>query len=118
MKIEDIERNLEGNKKLLLYLLRENDWEVVGVENEFSDWALDQIWTIASTRQNKGFEIVLHFNKFNGVHDGMNRVVALTDIEIDVNSYGGEPSLEFDGSEFNRNLHGFVSAIHNLRIGK
>jgi hypothetical protein len=115
--IEGIEKYLDGNRKLLLYSLREKDWEIEGIEDDISDWALDQKWLIVSGKQNRGFSILLMLYKYDGEYDGMNRVVATTDMNAEIDPYGGDPSLEFDKPKFSNNLESFLWNLHEMRVG-
>jgi len=74
--IEHIEKQLPDKRKALLHSLREHNWNVVGIDDENSDWALDEKWLIESTREHKGAGLTLWMFKHDGIHDGMDRVVA------------------------------------------
>ena len=65
-QIIELEKQLEPKRKSVLYALRDNNWDVTGVENEFSDWALDEKWFIESTRENKGYSLTLVLNYLLG----------------------------------------------------
>jgi len=59
VRIEEIEKQLPVKRKTLLTRLRENNWKVVNVDGDYSDWALDEKWLIESVRENKGFRLIL-----------------------------------------------------------
>jgi hypothetical protein len=115
-KITKFEKSMDTNRKLLLFALIESEWEIENFENDLSDWDVDQEWHIKSTKRNKGFSLWLVFYKYNGTYDGMNRVVAELKPGIYSNTYGGSPSLEFNGNKFSENLKMFVAELNNLRI--
>ncbi len=114
--ITDIEKNLPPKRKTLLYNLRKNNWEVVKISNDFSDWIYDEKWIVESTRENKGFQIQLWFFKHNGLHDGVDNV-QFTKIDDEMpNPYGErENSIYFDGRKFEYQLGSFLENIHILR---
>ena len=115
-KIETIEKYLPPKRKDLLYALRENNWEVIEIKDAHSDWAYDQQWIIKSTRENKGFTLLLWFFKYDGRYDGMNRVAATPFNASQPNAYvGDEPSIEFDGRKFEPQLASFIKLIHEIR---
>ena len=116
VRIEEIEKQLPVKRKTLLIRLRENHWKVVNVDSDYSDWALDDKWLIESVRENKGFRLILWFFKYDGKHDGMDRVVATLVKSGQPDAYGGQPSIEFDGRKFERQLKIFMEALHSLRI--
>lgn len=117
-KIEHIEKQLPPKRKELLYAIRENNWEVIEINDEYSDWAYDEKWIVQSTRENFGFLIQLWFFKYNGIYDGMDRVVATNIDSEEPNAYCGVPAIEFDGKKFELQLSYFLNQIHNLRIHK
>ena len=55
------------------------------------------------------------FYKYDGKHDGMNRVAATTDINTEINPYGSEPSLDFDKPNFSSKLASFVNVLNEMR---
>lgn len=120
--IEHIERQLPSKHKELLYSLRENNWNVIEVNDEYSDcschWAYEHKWVVASTRENFGFLIQLWFFKYNGIFDGFDCVVATTLDITDPDPYCGSPRIEFEGKKFELQLRYFLNQIHNLRIHK
>ena len=117
-QIEDIEKHLPSKRKALLYSLRENNWEVVRIDDEGSDWGYDQKWVIESTRENKGFIMELWFFKYDGLYDGMDRVVATpyNAEQPHIYSDGTELSIEFDGRKFEKQLSTFIDLIHQTRL--
>ena len=115
--IEEIEKHLEINRKTLLFSLRDNNWAINGVEEECSRWDLDEKWFIQSERENKGFSIELLFCKHDGIHDGINQVVALLPSEPIPEPYGGNTVLYLDGRKFENRLKEFLNVIHQFRIG-
>ena len=117
-KIEIIEKHLPSKRKELLYYLRENNWKVVEINDEYSDWAYDEKWIVESTRENYGFLIQLWFFKYNGIYDGMDRVVATKIDSTQPHAYCGTPSVEFDGRKFEAQLFYFLQQIHDLRLNK
>lgn len=117
--VEAIEKQLPGRRKALLGELRQRDWEVVSVSTEVTQWWHDQIWRIASTRENDGFVLHLRFNRHDGEHDGLNNVVVLeaTDPGSTPNPYSPEgPQLDFNAAQFKKNLECFMDALHELRL--
>lgn len=116
-RIEQIEKHLPAKQKALLHCLRENGWEVVGVDDTESDWALGDKWLIESTRENKGASLTLWMFKYDGLHDGMDRVVATARHAPEPNAYGGTPAIEFDMKRFEKQLDAFMAALHEYRIG-
>jgi len=115
--IEQIEKHLPEKRKALLLCLRANNWKVVGIDDTESDWALDEKWLIESTRENKGAALTLWMFKFDGLHDGMDRVVATPRDASQPSAYGGTPSIEFDSRRFERQLEAFMALLHEYRIG-
>lgn len=111
-RIEDIEKHLPQKRRALLHCLREHNWEVVGVDDEDSDWALDEKWQIESTRESKGAAVALWFFKHDGNYDGLDRVVATPRDSEEPNAYSGEPAIEFDLRMFERRAD-----LHQLRTG-
>ncbi len=115
--IGQIEKHLPGKRKALLQCLRANNWRVVGIDDTESDWALDEKWLIESTRENKGAALTLWMFKYDGLYDGMDRVVAtLRDASLP-SAYGGSPSIEFDSRQFEQQLDVFMASLHEYRIG-
>ena len=115
--IEEIEKHLETNRKTLLFSLRKNNWTVSGVEEICSRWDLDEKWFIQSARENKGFSIELLFCKHDGLHDGINKVLALQPSEPIPEPYRGETFLHLDGRRFENRLEDFLNVLHQFRIG-
>lgn len=115
--IEQIEKHLPEKRKALLRCLRTNNWEVVGIDDTESDWALDEKWLIESTRENKGATLTLWMFKYDGLYDGMDRVVATPRDASQPNAYGGAPSIEFDSRRFEKQLEAFMASLHLYRIG-
>ena len=113
--IEQVENRLPEKRKALLHHLRANDWNVVSVDDTESDWALNEKWLIESSRENKGATLTLWFFKYDGVHDGIDRVVATSFEASKPNAYGGTPSIEFDARQFERQLDCFIEALHDFR---
>jgi len=114
--IEDIEKTLSDKRKTLLHRLREHNWKVVGFDDSDADWTLDQTWLIESTREGAGTALTLWLFKYDGIHDGMDRVVATPNGIQRPAPYTGEPALEFDTRRFEAQLADFIHAIHELRI--
>lgn len=117
-KITVIEKSLASKRRSLLYCLRENNWDVIEINDDYADWAYDEKWVIESTRENKGFTLQLWFFKCEGIHDGMDRVVATLVNEEQPNAYSGEPSIDFDGRKFEPQLSSFMNSIQNFRLSK
>ncbi len=115
-RIEHIEKQLPDKRKALLHSLREHNWKVVGIDDADSDWALDEKWLIESTRENKGVGLTLWMFKYDGIHDGMDRVVATARDAPEPIAYGGTPSIEFDARKFERQLDVFVTSLHEYRV--
>src|SRR5690349_4099718 len=99
-QIEQIEKHLPEKRKALLHCLRANNWKVVGIDDTESDWALDEEWLIESTRENKRAALILLMFKYEGLHDGMDRVVATPRNASQPSAYGSSPSIEFDSGRF------------------
>lgn len=114
-RIEQIEKHLTEKRKALLHCLRANNWKVVGVDDTDSDWVLDEKWLIESTRENKGAALTLWMFKYDGLHDGTDRVVATPRQASEPNSYGGTPAIDFDTRKFERQLDSFMVALHEFR---
>ncbi len=115
-KIEDIEKHLPQKRKMLLYCLRENYWDVVEIHDEGSSWAFEEKWLVKSTRENRRVSLTLWFFKHDGADDGMNRVVATPANSPEPNCYRGDVAIEFDGRKFENQLEIFMSDLHQLRI--
>jgi hypothetical protein len=115
-RIDQIEKHLPEKRKALLHCLRAHHWEVVGVDDEESDWALDERWLIESTRENRGAALSLWFFRYDGLHDGMDRVVAVLRDAPQPSAYGGTPSIEFDRGGFEKRLEAFMVSLHRYRI--
>ena len=115
-RIEHIEKQLSDKRKALLHSLREHNWKVVEIDDADSDWALDEKWLIESMRENKGAELTLWMFQSDGIHDGMDRVVATISDAREPNPYGGTPSIEFDTRKFERQLDVFMTSLHNYRV--
>jgi hypothetical protein len=115
-RIEHIEKHLPEKRKALLHCLRAHNWRVVGIDDTESDWALDEQWLIESTRENKGAALTLWMFKYDGVHDGMDRVVATPRDASQPNAYGGTLSIEFDTRRFEKQLEAFMTSLHEYRI--
>jgi hypothetical protein len=114
--IDEIGKHLPQKRKALLHCLRKHNWEVTGVDDSQADWALDVKWMIESTRESKGAKLTLWFFKYDGVHDGMNRVVATPRDASQPRAYGGEPSLDFDARGFEAQLQTLMTSLHTYRI--
>lgn len=114
--IEHIEKQLPEKRKALLHSLREHNWKVVGIDDADPDWALDQKWLIESTRENKGAGLTLWMFKSDGIHDGMDRVLATVRDAPEPNAYGGTPSIEFDAGKFESQLDVFMTSLHKYRV--
>jgi hypothetical protein len=115
--IEQIERHLPEKRRALLHCLRANNWKVVGVDDTESDWALNEKWLIESTRECKGAVLTLWMFKHDGLHDGIDRVVATPRDALRPSAYGGSPSIEFDSRRFETQLEAFMASLHGYRIG-
>src|SRR5262249_39623132 len=115
-RIEQLEKPLPDKRKALLHRLRAHDWEVIAVDDEDSDRALDEKWLIESTRENKGAALALWFFKYDGLYDGMDRVVAAPPEAPQPSAYGGTPSIEFDLRGFEKRLDAFMASLHCYRI--
>lgn len=115
--IESIEKHLPDGRKALLHCLRAHNWEVVGIDDTESDWALDEKWLIESTRENKGAALTLWMFKYDGLHDGLDRVVATPRDAPQPSAYGATPSIEFDSRRFEKQLEAFMASLHEYRIG-
>ena len=106
--ISEIEQTIPTNRKILLYCLRENNWDVVGVYEEPPDVLLEQVWYIESLKENRGFYLELKFLKYVGLYDGVDRVeVLFEDKEIEI---------DFDANRFEEQLAYFCKTIHSFRI--
>jgi hypothetical protein len=114
--INELEKHLPPKRKALLHALREHGWEVIGVDTSGLDWALDMKWSIQSIRENKGATLILWFFKYDGIHDGMNRVAATTQDAEEPSACSGEPSLDFDGRRFEVQLRTLLTALHTYRV--
>ena len=114
--IDQIEKHLPDKRKALLHSLREHNWKVVGVDDAESDWALDEKWLIESKRENKGVGLTLWMFRFDGIHDGMNRVVETPRDVAEPSAYSGTPAIEFDARKFDRQLDCFMDALHEYRM--
>ena len=110
------EKHLPDKRKALLHSLREQNWKVVGVDDADSDWAYEEKWLIESIRQNKGAQLVLWFFKYDGIHDGLDRVVATLPDASQPSAYGSTPAIEFDTRKFEKQLGEFMSSLHEYRI--
>ena len=111
--IEQIEKHLPDKRKMLLRSLRTHNWDVVSVDDDnVDDWALDQRWLIESTRENKGVRLTLWFFKYDGLEDGLDRVVPSIDHSANPGAYVGEPSIEFGLRKFEKQLHQFIDELH------
>ncbi len=117
-QIEQIEKHLPAKQKALLYSLRAHNWKVTGIDEGTQDWALEEKWVIESTAENIGFQIALWIFKYNGVHDGLDRVVATTINSPEPDPYGGKITLEFDGRKFESPLKTFMESLHQLRTSE
>jgi hypothetical protein len=95
-----------------------SDWALVDIQTNHSHWAMDQLWHLESLTFNKGFALYLTLYKYNGILDGMNRVVATTTSSEANGPYGGEPDLNFNGRSFSKNLSSFIDAVHQMRLSK
>jgi hypothetical protein len=115
--IEQIEERLPAKRKALLHCLRTNDWDVVAIDDTESDWAIDEKWLIESTRGNKTATLTLWMFKYDGLHDGMDRVVATSRLASRPSAYGGAPSIEFDSRRFEKQLEEFMASLHQYRCG-
>ena len=115
-RIEHIEKHLPDKRKALLHSLREHNWKVVGIDDSDSGCALDEKWLIESTRENKGAALSLWMFKYDGVHDGMDRVVAIPRDVPEPNAYGGTPSIEFDARRFEKQVEAFMVSLHEYRV--
>ena len=115
-QIEQIEKHLPEKRKALLHCLREHDWIVAGIDDEDSDWALDEKWLIESTRENKGAALTLWMFKYDGLHDGLDRVVATPRDRPEPDAYGGTPAIEFDARKFEIQLEPFMTSLNEFRI--
>jgi hypothetical protein len=115
-QIENNEKHMPAKRKSLLIKLREHNWKVLGVDDKDSDWALDEKWLIESTKENQGFTLELWLFKYDGKHDGMDRVVAKTVDSPDPGPYSGTPSIELDGRKFEKQLKLFMESLHKFRI--
>jgi hypothetical protein len=115
-RIDQIEKHLPDKCKALLHCLRAHDWQVVGVDDEESDWALAERWLIESTRENRGAALSLWFFRYDGLHDGMDRVVAAPCEAQQPSAYGGTPSIEFDRRGFEKRLEVFMASLHWYRV--
>ncbi|MEZ6142222.1 MAG: hypothetical protein R3B84_16815 [Zavarzinella sp.] len=115
--VEQIEKHLPEKRKALLHCLRANNWRVVGVDDRESDWALGEKWLIESTSENKGAALALWMFKYDGIHDGMDRVVATHRDASPPSAYGGTPTIEFDSRRFEKQLEAFMASLHQFRIG-
>ena len=107
-------KNLSSNQKLLLYALRANNWEVISMENQFSDWYLDKIWIIESQKESWGFKMELEFHRHDGLYDGMDTVVTIQEEADDSKSYGAE--LNFKARKFEVQLKSFINFLHKKRV--
>jgi len=116
MKPLDDEKHFPAKRKALLHRLREHNWDVIGVDDSEADWALDVKWVIESSRENKGSTLTLWFFKYDGLHDGMNRVVVTRPDDSQPNAYGGEPSLDFDSKRFEMQLQALMTSLNTYRI--
>ena len=114
--IGEIENHLQPKRKALLRCLREHNWEVTGVDDSRSDWAFDVKWMIESTRESKGAKLTLWFFKYDGVHDGMNRVVVTPRDALEPNAYAGEPSIDFDRRGFEVQLQKLMTSLQAYRF--
>ena len=114
--IEQIEKHLPEKRKALLHCLRANNWKVVAIDDAESDWAFDEKWLIESTRENKGAALTLWMFKHDGLHDGMDRVVATPRDASQPCAYGGTPSIEFDSRRVEKQLDVFMASLHEYRI--
>ncbi len=112
---EKKEKHLPQKRKALLHRLRENNWMLVGIDDSDSDWALDEKWLIESTCESKGLALTLWMFKHDGLHDGMDRVVATPCGASEPNPYGGTPAIEFDSGRFEKQLDCFMDALHEYR---
>lgn len=115
--IEQIEKHLPEKRKALLHCLRANNWKVIGIDDTESDWVLDEKWLIESTRENKGAALTLWMFRYDGLHDGMNRVVATAPDASQPSAYGGTLAIEFDSRRFEKQLEAFMASLHEYRIG-
>ncbi len=115
--IEQIEKHLPEKRKALLRYLTTDSWEVVGIDDTESDWALDEKWLIRSTRENKGVALTLWMFKYAGLHDGMDRVVATPRDALQPSAYTAALSIEFDSGRFEIQLEAFMAALNQYRIG-
>ncbi|KZN54473.1 hypothetical protein N474_01780 [Pseudoalteromonas luteoviolacea CPMOR-2] len=111
-----IEKQLSTNATRMLYALRDANWEVLVVDQDFSDWDLCQKWEIASARENKGFVLVLWFFKYEGKFDGMDRVIVSGIGDKKPSAYETSTVLDLDGNQFDKLLDTFMDALHSLRI--
>lgn len=114
--IEEIEKGLPTSYKTVLYGLRENNWDVISIDDDNSDWALDHKWIIQSTRENKGFILVLYFFKYEGLYDETDCVIATQENEAEPSPYYGDISIDFDRKHFQKQFDQFLISIHKLRI--
>ena len=114
--IEHVENHLSDKRKALLHSLRTHHWEVVGVDDADADWALDEKWLIESNRENRGVAMALWLFQYDGVHDGVDRVVATTGHDTPPDPYGGTPAIEFDTKRFDDQLDAFLAALHEYRL--
>lgn len=115
-RIEHIEKHLPEKRRALLHCLRAHNWNAVEIDDTESDWALDEKWLIESTRENKGAALTLWMFKYDGLYDGMDRVVATPRDSPQPNAYGGAPAIEFDGPRFEKQLDAFIASLHEYRI--
>ncbi len=116
-KIENIETHLSTKRRTLFLELCENNWKVVEINADNSDWCYDEKWIVESTRESKGFKIQLWFFKYEGLYDGVDRVECTKIDSEKPNPYGGDAdfSIWFDGRNFEKQLKLFLENIHKLR---
>ncbi|MDD9940871.1 MAG: hypothetical protein OXU20_07545 [Myxococcales bacterium] len=118
-EIEAVEKRLPPKRRALLLALRDSDWKVRTVTRDVVEWWHDEIWCIASTRENYGFTLHLWFNSHSGKYDGLDNVIAWPDVtlsEAGPDPYGSEPRLDFDSPRFSANLAAFIDTLHRRRL--
>ncbi|MBS9768268.1 MAG: hypothetical protein KGV44_12140 [Flavobacteriaceae bacterium] len=116
-EIEEIEKHLPSKQKSLLFKLRENNWKVVEINDDYSDWCYEKKWIIESVCENKGFQIQLWFFNHGGLYDSVDRVECTKIDTEQPNYYGGNEdfTIWFNGRKFEQQLKLFVENIHILR---
>lgn len=104
-------------------LLFESDWELEEVDDQ-TDWWLEELWVIVSSKQNWGYKLYLHFLvdlQYEG-RDKSSAVCAIAALEKPVKSYTEAnddiAEMWLQKGRFNENLRKFVQEINHHRNEK